>query len=157
MSHSSTHPGASLLVISFTRPSPTLVLQVTNTGARRPGFEAKWALVSALLAQSAHTSNVAIQVCSSIHKMRVRPRVWLQKGEFAVLVSYQQCGCHLNNLNIRLHCVLEKQTNNHNTLKCSSVNKWIICIYSMPVEYMSQHCHFILTQTGDSNILPVAT
>ena len=141
----------------FTRPSPTLVLQVTNTGVRRPGYEAKWTLVSALLAQSAHTSNVAIRVCSSIHRMRVRPRVWLQKGEFALPVSYQQCGCHLNNLNIRLHCVLEKQTNNHNTLKCSLVNKRIICIYSMPVEYMSQHSHFILTQTGDSNIIPVAT
>ena len=81
----------------FTRPSPTLVLQVTNTGVRRPGYEAKWTLVSALLAQSAHTSNVAIRVCSSIHRMRVRPRVWLQKGEFALPVSctsYQECGCY---------------------------------------------------------------
>jgi len=78
MCHSS-HPSTSLLVISFTRPSPTLVLQVTNTGARRPGYKAKWALVSVLLAQSAHTSNVAIQVCSSIHRMRVRPRVWFKR------------------------------------------------------------------------------
>ena len=27
--------------LSFTRPSPALVLQVTNAGARRPGYEAK--------------------------------------------------------------------------------------------------------------------
>jgi len=26
--------------LSFTRPSPTLVLQATNAGARRPGYEA---------------------------------------------------------------------------------------------------------------------
>ena len=30
----------SLLVISFTRPSPVLVLQVTNAGVRRSGYEA---------------------------------------------------------------------------------------------------------------------
>ena len=39
--HSSTRPGTSLHVISFTRPSPTLVLQTTNTGARRPGSRLK--------------------------------------------------------------------------------------------------------------------
>jgi len=33
-------PGMSLYVISFTRPFPTSVLQVTNTGGRRPGNEA---------------------------------------------------------------------------------------------------------------------
>ena len=32
-------PGISLHVISFTRPSPTLVLQVTNAEVRRPGYE----------------------------------------------------------------------------------------------------------------------
>ena len=32
--------GMSLHVISFTRPSPTLILQVTNAGVRRPGYEA---------------------------------------------------------------------------------------------------------------------
>jgi len=30
----------SLRVISFTRPSPALVVKVTNTGVRRPGYEA---------------------------------------------------------------------------------------------------------------------
>jgi len=42
MYHSSTHPPKvmSLHVISFTRPSPALVLQATNTGARRPGYKA---------------------------------------------------------------------------------------------------------------------
>ena len=34
------HPGTSLHVISFTRPSPVLVLQATNTGVRWPGYEA---------------------------------------------------------------------------------------------------------------------
>jgi len=36
------HPmfGTSLHVISFTRPSPVLVLQVTNARVRRPGYEA---------------------------------------------------------------------------------------------------------------------
>jgi len=35
------HPvlGTSLHVISFTRPSPILVLQATNAGVRRPGHE----------------------------------------------------------------------------------------------------------------------
>ena len=28
--------------LSFTRPSPALVLQATNTGVRRPGYEASW-------------------------------------------------------------------------------------------------------------------
>ena len=32
--------GTSLYMIRFTRPSPTLVLQATNTGVRRPGYEA---------------------------------------------------------------------------------------------------------------------
>jgi len=42
--HRSTQcPGMSLHVISFTKPSTTLVhlLQVTNAGVRRPGYEAK--------------------------------------------------------------------------------------------------------------------
>ena len=38
--HSTIYPGMSLHVISFTRPFPALVLQVTNTGAKRPGYEA---------------------------------------------------------------------------------------------------------------------
>ena len=33
-------PGTSLHVISFTRPFPALVLQVTNNEVRRPGYEA---------------------------------------------------------------------------------------------------------------------
>jgi len=33
-------PGLSLYVISFTRPSQALVLQVINAGVRRPGNEA---------------------------------------------------------------------------------------------------------------------
>ena len=32
-------PGMSLHVNSFTRPSPVLVLQATNAGVRRPGYE----------------------------------------------------------------------------------------------------------------------
>jgi len=40
MCHSSTRPGTSLHVISFTRPSPALVLQMTNAGVSRPGYEA---------------------------------------------------------------------------------------------------------------------
>ena len=37
--HTSTqHPGIPLHVISFTRPSPTLVLQATNAGVRKPGL-----------------------------------------------------------------------------------------------------------------------
>ena len=39
MCHSSTCPGTSLHVTHFTRPSPTLVLQVTNAGVRRPGYK----------------------------------------------------------------------------------------------------------------------
>ena len=42
MCHSSTPPGTLLHVISFTRPSPKLVLQVTNAGMRRPGYEARF-------------------------------------------------------------------------------------------------------------------
>jgi len=45
--HTSTqHPYTSLHVTSFTRPSPVLVLQVTNAGARIPGYEAVPASVS---------------------------------------------------------------------------------------------------------------
>ena len=43
MCHSFTrpqHPGTSLHVISITRPSPMLVLQVTNAGVTRPEYEA---------------------------------------------------------------------------------------------------------------------
>ena len=40
MRHSSIRPGMSMHVTQFTRPSPTLVLQATNTGVRRPGYEA---------------------------------------------------------------------------------------------------------------------
>jgi len=40
MCHSSTHPGTSYHVAQFTRPSHALVLEVTNAGARRPGYEA---------------------------------------------------------------------------------------------------------------------
>jgi len=44
MCHSSPRPpkhlGMSLQVISFTWPSPVLVLQATNAGKRRPGYEA---------------------------------------------------------------------------------------------------------------------
>jgi len=35
---STQHPGTSLHVTSFTRPSHALVLQATNTGVRRPGY-----------------------------------------------------------------------------------------------------------------------
>jgi len=38
--HSSTRPGMSVHRFSFTRPSPALVLQVTNAGVRRPGYKA---------------------------------------------------------------------------------------------------------------------
>ena len=34
------HPGGSLHVISFTRHSPTSVMQVTNTAVKRTGYEA---------------------------------------------------------------------------------------------------------------------
>jgi len=40
MCHSSTRPGYHCTWLIFTRPSPALVLQVTNTGVRRPGYEA---------------------------------------------------------------------------------------------------------------------
>ena len=41
MCHSSTRAGWSLHMTTFTRPSfPMLVLQATNTGVRRPGYEA---------------------------------------------------------------------------------------------------------------------
>ena len=36
--------------LSFTRPSPALVLQATNAGARRPGYEANTKLVAMLRA-----------------------------------------------------------------------------------------------------------
>ena len=35
------HPGTSLHMISFTRPSPVLVLKVTNARVRRPEYEAR--------------------------------------------------------------------------------------------------------------------
>ena len=38
-------PGTSLHVIRFTRPPPALVLQATNTGVRRPGYEASVAMI----------------------------------------------------------------------------------------------------------------
>ena len=45
MCHSSTRPPniqvRHLHMISFTRPSLALVLQVTNAGVRRPGYEAR--------------------------------------------------------------------------------------------------------------------
>ena len=37
--------GTSLHMISFTRPPPALVLQATNTGVRRPGYEASVATI----------------------------------------------------------------------------------------------------------------
>ena len=40
MCHSSTCLGMSLHVVSFTRPSPALVLQSTNDCVKRPGYEA---------------------------------------------------------------------------------------------------------------------
>jgi len=40
MCYSSTRPCTSYHVTQFTRPSPALVLQATNTGARRPEYEA---------------------------------------------------------------------------------------------------------------------
>jgi len=49
MCHSFTHPGTSLHVTQFTRPSPALVVQATSAGVRRPGYEANHA---------AHTSKV---------------------------------------------------------------------------------------------------
>jgi len=39
-STSTQHPGTSLDVINFTRNSPALVLQATNIGTKRPGYEA---------------------------------------------------------------------------------------------------------------------
>ena len=40
--HTSTQrPPSSLHLTSFTRPSPALVLQATNTGVRRPGNEVR--------------------------------------------------------------------------------------------------------------------
>ena len=44
MCHSSTRPGMSLTWLSFTRPSPALVLQVANAGMRRPWYKAKSSL-----------------------------------------------------------------------------------------------------------------
>ena len=43
MCHSSTRPGTSLHMISFTKSFPTIVLQatITNTWVKRPGYEAK--------------------------------------------------------------------------------------------------------------------
>jgi len=35
---STLYPGTPLHIISFTKLSPTLVLQATNTGVRRPGY-----------------------------------------------------------------------------------------------------------------------
>ena len=47
--HTSTQrPGMSLHVISFTRPSLALVLQVRNAGVRRPGYEARRSLSAVL-------------------------------------------------------------------------------------------------------------
>jgi len=46
MCHSSTCPGNHCTWLSFTRPRPALVLQATNTGVRRPGYEASiWPLI----------------------------------------------------------------------------------------------------------------
>ena len=39
MCHSFTRPGMSYHVTRFTRPSPALLWQATNTGVRRPGYE----------------------------------------------------------------------------------------------------------------------
>ena len=40
--HSSTHPSTSLHMMNFTRPSPALVLQSTNAGVRKSGYEARF-------------------------------------------------------------------------------------------------------------------
>ena len=68
--HTSTqHPGMSLHVISFTRPSPVLVLQATNTGVRRPGYEASFdphLLTSSAILQ-------AISECKRQFQHSIRP------------------------------------------------------------------------------------
>ena len=46
MCHASTRP---LHVICFTRPSLALVLQVTNAGVKRPGYEANEAGLESIL------------------------------------------------------------------------------------------------------------
>jgi len=40
--HSSTHPSTLLHVMSYTRPSPALVLQSTNAGVRKSGYKARF-------------------------------------------------------------------------------------------------------------------
>ena len=39
LAHVHQHPGTSLHMMNFTRPSPALVLQATNARAKRPGYE----------------------------------------------------------------------------------------------------------------------
>ena len=61
MCHSSKCPGTSLYVISFTGPSPTLVLQVTNVRMRRPGYEAMFKLHTYMYIDSTnHTLNLEL-------------------------------------------------------------------------------------------------
>jgi len=54
MCHSSTRPGTSYHVTQFTRPSPALVLQVTNAGARRPGYEARISVLRLMVTYRLH-------------------------------------------------------------------------------------------------------
>ena len=64
--HTSTHRlGTSLHVTSITRPSPTLVLQVTNTGLRRPGYESSFFLYASLQCSDVCTARFTI-IC--IHR-----------------------------------------------------------------------------------------
>ena len=43
------HTSRYVIGLSFTRPSPALVLQATNTGVRRPGYEASFHHLQSLI------------------------------------------------------------------------------------------------------------
>jgi len=87
-------PGTSLHVIIISRPFPTLVVQATNTGVRRPGYEARKAtqvgiehpcsknthLFEALLLEGVpHDVARGMGVVSSEHTGHLLLQLWLSE------------------------------------------------------------------------------
>jgi len=80
----------------------------------------------------------------------------IQKGEFALpvnCISHQDCGCHLN--------IVNTQTSDCTHWDAIQLTKgstvYIVYRLSTYVTNLSEHCDLILTPTGDSSIMTVAT
>ena len=67
-----TNRGSSLHIISFTRPSPTLVLEAINAGVRRPGYEASIHIQPVL--NGYHKNCLYIKISTSFYKESESPK-----------------------------------------------------------------------------------